>query len=143
MLVERRHAVDERGDVGWTSDLFEFACLRERFLQRNEIDRLIALAEHDHLLEDAAMRIAEEVVGADDLDCEIEGFVVDQDGAEHGALGLEVVRQRTLCGGGDGVGHVGNDSVKDRTKDEGRKRRTKDEGRRNEGRRSSLVRRRA
>ena len=55
-----RDAVDERGDVGGAADFVEIADAIERLLQRDQIDRLAALGELDHPLEDAAMRVAEE-----------------------------------------------------------------------------------
>ena len=56
-----RHAVDQRGDVGRTADLVELAGSPELLLQRDQIDRVAALREPDHLLEDAAVRVAEEI----------------------------------------------------------------------------------
>ena len=45
------------------------------------------------------MRIAEEISGLEELRGVIERFVVDQDRAEHGFLGFEVVRKDTFrCG---------------------------------------------
>ena len=60
------------------------------------------------------MRVAKEVARADDLDGEVERFVVDQDRAQHRPLGLEVVRQRTLRRG-DGFGHGRKDGILART----------------------------
>ena len=56
-----RHAVDERRDVGRAADLVELARARELVLERDEVDGLAALDEADHLVEDAAVRVAEEV----------------------------------------------------------------------------------
>ena len=56
-----------------------------------------ALAERDHLLEDAPVRVAEEIARVDDLGGLVERVVVDQDRAEHGLLGFEVVRKRALA----------------------------------------------
>jgi hypothetical protein len=47
------------------------------------------------------VRVAEEVFRPDDLDGEVERFVVNEDGAEHGPFGLEIVRQGTLGGSND------------------------------------------
>ena len=58
--------------------------------------------ELDHLVEDAAVRVAEEIARVDDLGGEVERVVVQQDRAEHGALGLEVVRKRAFGDGGFG-----------------------------------------
>ena len=55
-----------------------------------------ALAERDHLVEDAAVRVAEEIARVDQLGGVVERLVVDQDRAEHGLLGLEIVRKRAF-----------------------------------------------
>ncbi len=49
------------------------------------------------------MGVAKEVVGVDDFGREVERIVVQEDGAEDGSLGLEVVRQRTFGDGGSGM----------------------------------------
>ena len=98
-----RHAVDERGDVGRPADFVELAGAPELFLQRDEIDRVAALGELDHLVEDAPVRVAEEIARVDDLGGEVEGVVVQQDGAEHGAFGFEIVRKRAFGDGGVGM----------------------------------------
>ena len=89
-----RHAVGERRDVGGAADFLELARSLQLVLQRDQVDGVVALAERDHLVEDAAMRIAEEVARVDQLGGVVERLVVDQDRAEYGLLGLEVVRQR-------------------------------------------------
>ena len=99
-----RHAVDERGDVGGAADFVELAGAAQLFFERDEIDRVAALGELDHLVEDAPVRVAEEIARVDHFGGEIEGVVVQQDRAEHGSLGLEIVRQRAF---GDGeFGHA-------------------------------------
>ena len=57
---------------------------------------IVALAERDHLVEDAPVRVAEEVARVDQLRGVVERLVVDQDRAEHGFLGLEIVRKRAF-----------------------------------------------
>ncbi len=98
-----RHAVGERRDVRGTADLLELAGPLQLVLQRHEVDGIAALAERDHLVEDAAMRIAEEVARVYELGRVVERVVVNQDGAENGLLGFQVVRKRAF-GGGD-LGH--------------------------------------
>ena len=61
--------------------------------------------ELDHLVEDAAVRVAEEIARVDHLGGEVERVVVQQDRAEHGAFGFEIVRKRAF--GDGGVRHVG------------------------------------
>ena len=60
-----RDAVGQRGDVGGPADLLELPGARQLLLQRDEINRVTALAERDHLVEDAPMRVAEEVARVD------------------------------------------------------------------------------
>ena len=98
-----RHAVGERRDVGGPADFVQLARPRQFVLQRDQIDRVAALAEYDHLLEDAAVRVAEEIPRVDQLRGVIERLVVDQDRAEHGLLRVERMRQRTV--GDSDVGH--------------------------------------
>ena len=98
-----RHAVGERRDVGRPADLLELAGTLQLVFQRHQVDGIAALAERNHLVEDAAMRIAEEVARVDQLGRVVERVVVNQDGAENGLLGFKVVRKRAF-GGGD-LGH--------------------------------------
>ena len=100
-----RHAVGQRGDVGGAADFVELTAARQLLAQRHEIDGLAALAERDHAVEDAPVRVAKEVAPVDVLGGLVEGVVVDQDGAEDGFLGVETVRERTF--GGD-VRHRSN-----------------------------------
>ena len=98
-----RHAVDERGDVGRAADLVELAGSPELLFERDQIDGVAALGQLDHLVEDAPVRVAEEIVRVDHLGGEVERVVVQQDRAEHGAFGFEIVRKRAF--GDGGVGH--------------------------------------
>ncbi len=68
----------------------------ELVLERDQIDRLAAVGQPDHLLENPAVRIAEEIQGIEDFGGLVEGLVVDQDGAEDALLGFEVVRERPV-----------------------------------------------
>ena len=102
---------DGKGDVGRPADLVDVTRPRQRLLQRDEVDRLVALVERDHALEDAPVRLAIEIAAVDDLCRQVERVVVDEDRAEHGSLGLEVVRERTLRSGNGGFGQKGRPSV--------------------------------
>ena len=93
-----RQAVDERRDVGGPADFVELSRAGELFLERDEVDRVPALAELDHLLEDPPVRVAIEIARAENLGRLVERFVMDQDGAEHRPLGFEVVRERPIDG---------------------------------------------
>ena len=68
-------------------------------------DRLMPLVERDHPIEDATMRIPVEVLTVDDLGCEIERVVVDENRTEHRSLGFEIVRKRALRRGKSSIGH--------------------------------------
>ena len=96
-----RHAVGEGADVGRPADFFNLVRSRQLVLDGDEIHRLAAVGERHHLLEDAAVRIAEEVLGVDDLGGLVEDLVVDENRAEHALLGLEVVRQGAIHGCND------------------------------------------
>jgi len=52
---------------------------------------LLGFAERDHLIEDAAVLIEEEVFRAEIFDGGVEGVVVEENGAQDGTLGVEVV----------------------------------------------------
>ena len=91
-----RHAVHKRRDVGRSTDFIEIAGASELLLERDEINRVAAFDQFDHLVEDAPMRIAEEIGGVDDFRGEIEGVVVEEDRAKDGALRFEIVRQRAF-----------------------------------------------
>jgi len=95
-----RHAVDQRRDVGRAADLVEVARPSELLFQRDQIDRVVALRQLDHLVEDAAVGVAEEIVRVDDLGGEVEGVVVQQNRPEHRAFGFEIVRQRPFSDSG-------------------------------------------
>ena len=63
-----RHAVDERGDVGGPADLVQLArCAPSSSFSVTRSIGLAALAERHHLVEDDAVRLAEEIVRLDDL----------------------------------------------------------------------------
>ena len=99
-----RHAVHQRRDVGGAADFVEIARSPELLLERDEIDRVAPLDQPDHLVEDAAMRVAEKILRVDHFRGEVERVVVEQNRAEHRAFGLEIVRKGPL--GDDGIGHV-------------------------------------
>jgi len=52
---------------------------------------LLGFAEGDHLGEDAAVLVEEEIFGLEIFDCGVEGVVVEDYGAEDGTLGVEIV----------------------------------------------------
>ena len=86
------HAVHQARDVGGAAHVLELAGLRQRLLERDGVDGPALLAKRDHLVEDAPVAEPEEILRAHDLRRVVERLVVDQDRAEHGALGFEIVR---------------------------------------------------
>ena len=101
-----RHAVHQRGDVGGAAHFVQLAGASQLVLQRNEVDGAAPLGELHHLVEDAAVGVAEEVLGVDDLRREVERVVVQQDRAEHRPLRLEVVRKRAFLDRRVGHGYL-------------------------------------
>ena len=87
-----RHAVGQRRKVGRTAYFVELTTSRQLFPQRDEVDRIVALAERNHAVEDPAVGVAEKIARVDELGGVIERFVVNQDRAEYGFLGVEAVR---------------------------------------------------
>jgi hypothetical protein len=71
----------------------------EFFGQRDEVNGLLGFAERNHLRKDAAMLIEKEIFGAEILDGGVEGVVVEENGAEDGALGVEVIGERLFESG--------------------------------------------
>jgi hypothetical protein len=84
--------------------LLELARAGQLLLQRDEVDGVAALAERHHLVEDARCA-SRKKSRASMISAPVERLVVDQDRAEHRALGVEVVRQRAF--GSSDVGHLG------------------------------------
>ena len=75
---------------------YAFAKAMQLFRQRDEIDRLLRFAERDHLQEDAAMLIEEKVFSAKIFNRRIQRIVVEQNRAEDGALGFEIIWKGTF-----------------------------------------------
>jgi hypothetical protein len=61
------------------------------FGESDEVDGLLALAEGDHLGEDAAVLIEEKIFGLKIFDGGVEGVVIEEDGTEDRALRVEVI----------------------------------------------------
>jgi hypothetical protein len=55
-------------EVGRAARGFEFAGAMQRFGKRNEVNGLLAFAEGDHLIENAAMLFEEKVFGLEVFD---------------------------------------------------------------------------
>src|SRR6267143_5358392 len=96
---DARHAIGEGGEIGRAAGGFEIAAAVKLFGESDEVDGLLAFTEGDHLGEDAAMLIEEEIFGLEIFDGGVEGVVVEDDGAEDGTLGVEVVWEGLFEGG--------------------------------------------
>ena len=105
-----RHAVGERRHIGRPADVVEFPRPGQLVLQRDRIDRLAALGQPHHLLEDPPVCVAEEILGIDDFRRLVERRIVDENRTEHTLLRLEVVRKRAV--GGHGGGQVTTNNSK-------------------------------
>ena len=84
------------GQVGGAAHRLQGRAARQLVLERDEVDRLAALGQRGHGVEDAAVRLAVEVVPRQDLGRRVEGGVVDEHRAQHRALGLGVVGERLV-----------------------------------------------
>jgi hypothetical protein len=67
--------------------------------QGHEVDGLLAFAKRNHVGKDATVLIKEKIFGSQRFDGGVQRVVVEQNGAEYGALGFEIIRQRLFKGG--------------------------------------------
>ena len=72
----------------------EHALALELGAEGDDVDLLAALVQREDGLVDEAVGVAVEVVGGEELDDDRDGVGIDQHGAEHRLLGLEVVRRQ-------------------------------------------------
>ena len=77
-----RHALGQLGQVGGAADVLQLVARPQRVGERDQVDRLVALAQVEHRPEDLAVGLAVEVLGDDQLDGAIERRVVEQDAAD-------------------------------------------------------------
>ena len=66
------------------------------FGQRHQVNRLLALAEIRHALEDPPVLVQEKILDAQVFQSGVQSVIVEQDRAQHGALGLQVLREGTF-----------------------------------------------
>ena len=86
-----RGLVAQAGQVGAPADRLELFAPLERLRDRDDVDRLATLEQVDDGGVDAAVGLAVEVLGTQEL-CDLDyGIAVDEDRAEHGLLGLEAL----------------------------------------------------
>ena len=85
--VEASHVADAPG-------ILELVPVLELRLQRAQVDRRVVLLQLEHRRVETAMAVGEEVVGLQATGDGRQQTGIEQDGGEHGALGLFTVRQR-------------------------------------------------
>ena len=89
----RGDGVGEREQVLVAADRVQAIAGREPLAQRHRVDWLARREQLRHRLEDARVRVAVEIIGAErDLEHHVERVVLEQHPAEHRAFGAEVVR---------------------------------------------------
>jgi hypothetical protein len=95
-----RHAVHQRGDVGWAANVFQPARAVEFLLNRDEVGAHAAVEKTGDRLVDVTVFQAEEVSRAQPFTDERQAAVLDKQRAEHRSLGFDVVWGYRLGQGG-------------------------------------------
>ncbi len=88
-----RGRVRQAREVGSSADRLEFIAPFQRLRHGDDVDRLAPFEELDHRRVDRRVRLAVEVRRSKELGHLDDRVTVDQDGAEHGLLGLETLRR--------------------------------------------------
>ena len=71
------------------------------FRQRHQIDGVLRFSERNHLLEDVPVLREEEILGFQRFNGGVQCVVVEQNRAEDGALGIEIIRKGAFENGID------------------------------------------
>ena len=95
-----RHAVGESGEIRRAARSFQFPRAVQRLGEGNQIDGLLAFAECDHLVENPAVLLQKEIFRLQALHGGVERMVVEQNGAQNGAFGVQILRERPFERGG-------------------------------------------
>ena len=106
VVVDRRtvgHSVEKAGDVADVADGLQIFFAVKLFDERDDVDGARMFGQLQHARVNAAMGVEREIFGAQMLGGVVESAIVEQDGAEDGALGFDVCRHAP-DGGVDG-GH--------------------------------------
>ena len=85
--------VRQAGEVGAAADRFELVASLERLRHGDDVDRLAALEQLEDGRVDRGVGLPVEVLGSQELRDLDDRVAVDEDGAEHGLLGLEALRR--------------------------------------------------
>ncbi len=84
-----RKTLSEGGKPRNAADGFDFLTAGELFADGDDVDHVVAVDEFAHAAEYALMRGKREVLGAQERGGFAVGMIVEQDGAEDGALGVQ------------------------------------------------------
>ena len=90
-IRDSRHAIHELREIRRAARRIEFAAAMQILGERDQIDGLLRFSEGHHPLEDAAMLVEEEIVGAKLLHRRVQHVVVEQNSAENAAFGFQIV----------------------------------------------------
>ena len=90
---DARHPVHQLRQIGVPAGAFQLPGPAHVFGQRYQVDGVVRLVEIDHPLENSPVPVMEKILRTDFFNSRVDGLIVEQDGAEDGALGLQVVRQ--------------------------------------------------
>ena len=88
--------VAERGEVARAADRLQLAVALERLRDRDDVYRLAVLEQVQHRREDAAVGLAVEILGVEEVRDLDDRVAVDEDGAEHGLLGVQVLWRQSV-----------------------------------------------
>ncbi len=91
-----RRLVRQARQVGAAADRLELIATLQRLRDRHDVDRLAPLEQVEHRGVDPAVGLPVEVGGAQELGDLDDRVAVDQDRPEHGLLGLETLRRKTI-----------------------------------------------
>src|SRR5581483_5873997 len=87
------HEVVQRSQIGGAPDGFQLAVVLQDIRQRDNIHRLVAVAELDHGAKNLAVALAVKILGPEHLEHVVDRFVVEQNAAQHRRLGFEILRR--------------------------------------------------
>src|SRR5215472_8795846 len=93
------HAVGQRSQVRRAARRFEFAFAMQFVSQGDQVDGLLALAQRDHVRKYALVLVKEEIFRAQRFQGRIQRLIVQQNGAEDGTFGFQIIGQRPFEGG--------------------------------------------
>jgi hypothetical protein len=91
-----RRLVGKAGEITATADRLELVIALEGLGDRDDVDGLAAFEQLEDRGKDRPVGLAIEVGRAQELRHFDDGVAVDEDGAQHGLLGLEALRRQTI-----------------------------------------------